>query len=348
MLIGEVAQRCGISSRMLRHYDRLGVVSPTERTAGGYRHYTEDDLRRLFHAEGLRSLGLSLKEIADVLDGPDFVPISLVAHLVERSRERIAREQELLRTLEQVQVSEPHDWTDVLRTVGLLHGLEATSPSARQRLVLATAWTGGRDVTLLVQAALRETNPTVAGTLYWALARSGDAAVPALRDALDSPVAERRHRAVEALEKIRTPLATDTLAKGQGHVDPLVHRRATLAAGRRGHVDAIPELVNLIVEGVDDTEAAAALGLLASEFGQAEHVDQALAEALKQGQSDQRLRLVGALTEIAGPHALRRLADLTADADRRVALAAQAALSSGEARTQTATHRPERTRPPSS
>ena len=244
MLIGEVAQRSGISSRMLRHYDRLGVASPSERTAGGYRHYTEDDLRRLFHVEGLRSLGLSLRQIAEVLDGPDFVPVSLVARLVERSRERIAREQELLRTLEQVQVSEPDDWSDVLRTVGLLHGLEANSPSARQRLVLSTAWTEGRDVPLLVEAALRETDPTVAGTLYWALARSGDAAVPALRDALDSPVAEHRHRAVEALEKIHTPLATETLAGGRGDPDPLVRRRATLAAGRRGHLDAIPELVS--------------------------------------------------------------------------------------------------------
>ena len=167
--------------------------------------------------EGLRSLGLSLRQIAEVLDGPDFVPVSLVARLVERSRERIAREQELLRTLEQVQVSEPDDWADVLRTVGLLHGLEVNSPSARQRLVLSTAWTEGRDVPLLVEAALRETDPTVAGTLYWALARSGDAAVPALRGALDSPVAEHRHRAVEALEKIHTPLATETLAGGRGH-----------------------------------------------------------------------------------------------------------------------------------
>ena len=333
MLIGEVAQRSGISSRMLRHYDQLGVVSPSERTARGYRHYTEDDLRRLFHVEGLRSLGLSLREIAEVLDGPDFVPVSLVARLVERTRERIAREQELLRTLEQVQVSEPDDWSDVLRTVGLLHGLEANSPSARQRLVLSTAWTEVRDVPLLVEATLRESDPTVAGTLYWALARSGDAAVPALRGALDSPVAERRHRAVEALEKIHTPVAMDTLARGQGHLDPLVHRRATLAAGRLGHVDAIPELVRLIVEGVDDTEAAGVLKVLASEFDLAEQVNHAVAGALNHGQSDERVRLVGALTEIAGPLSLQRLAELTADADRRVALAAHAELTSREAGT---------------
>jgi HEAT repeat protein len=135
------------------------------------------------------------------------------------------------------------------------------------------------------------------------------------------------------LEKINTPLATETLAGGRVHSDPLVRRRATLAAGRRGHVDAIPSLVTLIVEGVDDTEAASALHVLASQYGLAEQVDHAVATALVDGQRDERVRLVGALTEIAGPRSLQRLAELTTDADRRVALAAQAALGSGAART---------------
>lgn len=314
---------------MLRHYDRIGVVSPSGRTPGGYRHYTEGDLRRLFHAEGLRSLGLSLKEIAAVLDGPDFVPVSLVARLVERSRERIAREQELLDVLEQVQTTQPRDWSDILRTVGLLHGLEANNPSTRQRLILTTPWVEDRDVPLLVAAALRETNPTVAGTLYWALAGAGDTAVPALRDALDSPDAERRHRAVEALEKINTPLATQVLAGRLGHSDPVVHRRATLAAGRRGQAEAIAPLVTLIVEGVDDTEAAEMLGALAAKFDLAEQVDLAVDIALEHGQPEERLRLVEALTEIPGPKSLERLTGLTADDDRRIALAAQAALGHG-------------------
>ena len=44
MLIGEVAERSGVSARMLRHYDSLGLVSPSERTSGGYRSYSEADL----------------------------------------------------------------------------------------------------------------------------------------------------------------------------------------------------------------------------------------------------------------------------------------------------------------
>ena len=49
MLIGEVARRSGVSSRMLRHYDTLGLVRPTGRTTGGYREYSDADIERLLH-----------------------------------------------------------------------------------------------------------------------------------------------------------------------------------------------------------------------------------------------------------------------------------------------------------
>jgi HEAT repeat protein len=127
------------------------------------------------------------------------------------------------------------------------------------------------------------------------------------------------------LEKINTPFAEQTLAGAAARTDPLVRRRATLAAGRLGEADAIPPLVDLICDGADDTGAA---GVLASEFGLAEQVDRAVAGALEHAHPDQRLRLVGALTEIAGARSFERLAKLTRDADRRVALAARAALGS--------------------
>ena len=63
MRIGEVSRRAGISARMLRHYDELGIVSPSQRTAGGYREYTTQDIQRLFQVESLRSLGMSLRDI---------------------------------------------------------------------------------------------------------------------------------------------------------------------------------------------------------------------------------------------------------------------------------------------
>ncbi|GAA4406346.1 MerR family transcriptional regulator [Fodinibacter luteus] len=333
MLIGEVAQRSGISSRMLRHYDRTGVVSPSGRTPGGYRDYTDEELRRLFYAEALRSLGLTLKEVAAALDTPDFVPVTLVEQLIDRTRERIRQHQQLLRTLERVHGSDPADWADVLHTMGLLRGLEATSPSARHRFALSLSDPLGRDVPLVVEAALSEPDPAVAGSLRWALARAGDAAVPLLREALDCADADRRRRAVEALEKVNTATSRAALAQALPHHDPLVNRRAALAAGADGDPASIPVLTGLIVEGHDDGDAAGTLGALAERHGLALEVDRAIARALADGRPEQRLRLTSALADIPGPMAVQRLRELTSDPDRRVASAARFALEETKSRT---------------
>lgn len=137
MLIGEVAARSGVSARMLRHYDQIGLVSPTDRTNGGYRDYSADDIRRLFRVEGLRTLGLGLQEIADALDDLAFSPMELIDDLISRTSDRLAQDTELLRNLGQVQASEPTRWSDVLRTIGLMRGLQAQSVSERQRTALA-------------------------------------------------------------------------------------------------------------------------------------------------------------------------------------------------------------------
>ena len=127
MLIGEVSRRCGVSTRMLRHYDGLGLVKPTGRTSGGYREYSADDIRRLFHVESLRTLGLSLNEAKRALDEPDFAPADLVGDLIRHTRRRIAAEQELLGKLERVDAASPAEWDDVLRVVSLLRALESVS-----------------------------------------------------------------------------------------------------------------------------------------------------------------------------------------------------------------------------
>ena len=59
---------------MLRHYDSLGLVRPTGRTGAGYREYSGEDIRRIFHVESLRSLGLSLRDVGRALDDPGFTP----------------------------------------------------------------------------------------------------------------------------------------------------------------------------------------------------------------------------------------------------------------------------------
>ncbi|MCE3551689.1 MerR family DNA-binding transcriptional regulator [Pseudonocardia sp. RS11V-5] len=322
MLIGEVAERSGISARMLRHYDSIGLVSPTGRTQGGYRRYSEEDVRRLFHVEGLRSLGLSLRDIADVLTDLSFSPAAMVEQLVARTRDRLAREEELLRRLGRVRATEPAEWSDVLRTIGLMRGLDAGDPSARQRVALSLSGEGDRDAVPLAEAALKESDPNVAGALDWALARTGDGAVPVLAEALDSPIAARRHRALAALVKIGSPDASAVLADAFRHPDPVVRGRATLVRASRGAADTVPALVALVVEGRDDVEAADALGGLASRHGLADEIAGAIAGALAGATGAVRRRLASALADVPGPRAEAMLAGLVDDPDRGVAVTA--------------------------
>jgi MerR family transcriptional regulator, thiopeptide resistance regulator len=62
--VGDLAEACGVTVRTLHHYDRLGLVTPSARTAAGHRRYGDEDVRRLYTVLALRRLGLSLDAIA--------------------------------------------------------------------------------------------------------------------------------------------------------------------------------------------------------------------------------------------------------------------------------------------
>jgi len=65
--VGEVAELLGVSVRTLHHWESMGLVR-ADRTAGGYRRYSHDDLARIQRVVLYRELGLSLPEVASVLD----------------------------------------------------------------------------------------------------------------------------------------------------------------------------------------------------------------------------------------------------------------------------------------
>jgi len=67
MLIGELADRVGVNTKTVRYYESLGLVPAPERTAGGYRLYSEDDHARLVFIKSAQHLGLTLGEIGEVL-----------------------------------------------------------------------------------------------------------------------------------------------------------------------------------------------------------------------------------------------------------------------------------------
>ena len=68
--IQEFAKLGGVTVRALHHYDRLRLLSPAHRSERGYRLYCHDDLGRLERILVLRYLGLSLREIAALLNIP--------------------------------------------------------------------------------------------------------------------------------------------------------------------------------------------------------------------------------------------------------------------------------------
>src|SRR5205085_10693446 len=69
--IGEVAKLIGVSRKTVRYYHEVGLLAEPERTEGGYRLYTANDLLRLQRIRRLRSLGLSLERIKEILGQPD-------------------------------------------------------------------------------------------------------------------------------------------------------------------------------------------------------------------------------------------------------------------------------------
>ena len=68
MQIGELAERAGVSHRTIHYYERLGLGMPAEREGAGYRYYDEIAVKRLEKIAALKRLGLSLDEVAAVID----------------------------------------------------------------------------------------------------------------------------------------------------------------------------------------------------------------------------------------------------------------------------------------
>lgn len=100
MHIGELAERTGLSLRTLRHYDDIGLLTPSARTEGGFRLYTAEDESRLLLIRRMKPLGYSLEsmgELLDVISGLDAAPDdpSLRDRLVEITTEAIERRDRL-------------------------------------------------------------------------------------------------------------------------------------------------------------------------------------------------------------------------------------------------------------
>jgi len=98
--VHQLANLAGVSVRTLHHYDTIGLLRPSARTAAGYRLYGEADLLRLQQILFFKELDLPLDEIRRILDDPGFDQVAALAQhrrTLELRAEQLAR---LLNTID--------------------------------------------------------------------------------------------------------------------------------------------------------------------------------------------------------------------------------------------------------
>lgn len=111
MNIGEASRASGVSQRMIRHYEAIGLIPQPPRRDSGYRSYGDRDVSRLRFIAHARDLGFAVPDIARLLDlwrdrgraSADVKALAL-SH-VEALREKEARLAAMRRTLEALAAS---------------------------------------------------------------------------------------------------------------------------------------------------------------------------------------------------------------------------------------------------
>ena len=103
MKIQEFAQLTGLTTKTIRYYESIGILPCPSRTPNGYRDYREKDLERAQFVAGIRSLDLSLDEIAEILAMRDRreAPCRTLLDRIEQKADQI---EERIRALRQMEI----------------------------------------------------------------------------------------------------------------------------------------------------------------------------------------------------------------------------------------------------
>ncbi|MEW6759784.1 MAG: Cu(I)-responsive transcriptional regulator [Pseudomonadota bacterium] len=111
MTIGDAAKASGVSAKMIRHYESIGLIDAARRTDSGYRLYSDQDVHVLRFVHRARELGFSLEQIGVLLSlwqdksrASADVRALARSHITELDR-KIAEMQAMRRTLESLAAS---------------------------------------------------------------------------------------------------------------------------------------------------------------------------------------------------------------------------------------------------
>lgn len=101
--VGELARKAGVTVRTLHHYDRLGILTPSDYSEAGYRLYGQQALLQLQQILTLKALGLPLEDIHRILTEPGFELMHCLKQQKRALQERLKALQQAVKTLELVE-----------------------------------------------------------------------------------------------------------------------------------------------------------------------------------------------------------------------------------------------------
>lgn len=110
MLIGNVAQRAGVSAPTIRYYESLGLLSPPRRSPAGYRRYNDATVEVLRFIRKAQGLGFSLEEVGEILKLTRSGQTPC-AHVLSLGHQHLAAVAERIRQLQRFTRSSEGSWT---------------------------------------------------------------------------------------------------------------------------------------------------------------------------------------------------------------------------------------------
>jgi DNA-binding transcriptional MerR regulator len=149
MRIGELARRTGVPTKTIRYYEEIGVLPAPDRTANDYRDYPEEAVDRLVFVREAQATGLTLTEIASILDlrGQGEATCHHVIDLLERHLSALDRHiqslretrKKLIALTENAKTLDPSECRDPNRCQTITGGLNMTTRGGGRHLHTAPA-----------------------------------------------------------------------------------------------------------------------------------------------------------------------------------------------------------------